>query len=450
MNLCNYFEKVVCINLDRRADRWRRFQENVARSGWPFGEIERFNAIDGQSVPPPKWWRAGTGAWGCHQSHVRILEQAIQDGVESLLILEDDAVLAQRFPEVIESFLEKVADDWDAIMIGGQHLRPPDIVDKGVLRVRNGNRTHAHALRGNYIKDAYRHLCDYPEHARHPRQHVDHRLGQLHESGKYNIYAPDPWLIGQANGHSDVADKGFSLRFWSGEPRPRPRNPGNPRNTESLPPFVAIIGLHRSGSSAVAGVLHHLGVHLGNQLGGYEPRGGFEAVTLAHLCERAYPFPSTERVVPREQLVRELRSFIHEKRREAHWLNTIAGGKYPHLCAMGGELQEACADPRNLRVIHINRPLEDSIASLKARSAKETGWLHIAEEQAEAVQRWLWDRKSAFLADVEHLTVEFDDLLADPTAEVARIVEYLNLAPTGEQRAAAIAHIDHAAVTEVK
>ncbi|QNN24030.1 hypothetical protein HED60_17720 [Planctomycetales bacterium ZRK34] len=198
-------------------------------------------------------------------------------------------------------------------------------------------------------------------------------------------------------------------------------------------------GLHRSGSSALAGVLHHLGVHLGNKLGGYEPAGGFEAVTLAHLCERAYPFPATELAVPRPQLVRDLSSFVQEKRREAHWKNTLAGGKYPHLCAMGGELKEACGD--GLRLIHINRPLDESIASLKKRSARSNDWLRITDEQAEAVQRWLWERKAALLEGVDHLTVEFDDLLSNPAEQVERIIQYLNLTPSEDQIARAIGHV---------
>lgn len=199
------------------------------------------------------------------------------------------------------------------------------------------------------------------------------------------------------------------------------------------------IGLHRSGSSCLAGVLHKLGVHLGNQLGGYESTGGLEAVALTQLCERAFPFPTTALAMPRDQLVSELRSFINEKRREANWKNTIAGGKYPHLCALGDDLQTACGDA--LRVIHINRPLDESIQSLKKRSAKETGWLNIPDDQAEAVQRWLCDEKSEFLAKIDHLTVEFDDLRSDPAGQVERIVQYLELTPTGDQVADAIGHV---------
>jgi len=131
--------------------------------------------------------------------------------------------------------------------------------------------------------------------------------------------------------------------------------------------------------------------------------------------------------------------FIHEKRREAYWKNTIAGGKYPHLCAMGDELRETCGDA--LRVFHIDRPLEESIQSLKKRLAREKGWLHINDNQAEAVQRWLWERKQTFLAEVEHLTVEFDGLLADPEAQIERIARYLDLRPTDEQVAAARGHV---------
>lgn len=40
-------------------------------------------------------------------------------------------------------------------------------------------------------------------------------------------------------------------------------------------------------------VMHHLGVHMGNELGGYEATGGGEAIGLAQLCEKAMRFPKT-------------------------------------------------------------------------------------------------------------------------------------------------------------
>ncbi len=216
------FDRIICINLDRRTDRWQRFQEHLADSDWPLGCVERFSAIDGQRVEPPKWWRIGAGAWGCHQSHVAVMQRAIQDGVGSLLILEDDAFLVQGFAERLSAFLRIVPQDWDGLMLGGQHLEPPEIITPihgmtpGLLRVRNGNRTHAYALRGQYLLAAHQHLCDYADHAKRPRFHVDHRLGMLHK--QFRIYAPEPWLIGQAAGESDVATQQWTQRFWNLRP----------------------------------------------------------------------------------------------------------------------------------------------------------------------------------------------------------------------------------------
>jgi len=216
------FDRIVCINLDRRADRWQRLQEHFADMAWPFGCVDRFSAIDGHNVTPPKWWRAGAGAWGCHQSHVAVMERAIQDGISSLLILEDDALIVPRFAERLAAFLHIVPQDWDGLMFGGQHLEPPQIIaprrgeTPGLLRVRNGNRTHAYALREPYLSAACRHLCDFKGHAKRPRHHVDHRLGMLHR--QFRVYAPNPWLIGQGQSASDIADAKCAERFWPLEP----------------------------------------------------------------------------------------------------------------------------------------------------------------------------------------------------------------------------------------
>jgi len=52
------------------------------------------------------------------------------------------------------------------------------------------------------------------------------------------------------------------------------------------------------------------------------------------------------------------------------------------------------------------------------------------------------DNGDIFLKGVDHLTVEFDDLLRAPAEQVDRIVRYLDLSPTAAQLDAAIAHVD--------
>jgi len=205
-------------------------------------------------------------------------------------------------------------------------------------------------------------------------------------------------------------------------------------------PFVAVIGLHRSGSSCLAGVLHNLGVHMGEMLTGYEPTGGFEAAELMGICEAAYPFPSTEPALPQTEIGAALRRYVTKAcTTAAHRGSRLAGGKYPQLCAMGAALRHACGE--QLRVVHIDRPLEDSIESLKERSRKETGFLAADDAQVEHLQRWLWHEKQELLGQVAHVDVAYADLLAAPRGEIERVASWLEFAPSEEAIASAVAHV---------
>ncbi len=459
LDLGRVFDRVVCINLDHRPDRWDRLQENLASVRWPFAPVQRVRAVNGRKTPAPPWWKAGAGAWGCYQSHLQVLSAAVHDGVNSLLILEDDAEFPQDFAPCVTRFLQLVPGDWDGMLLGGQHHVPPEApetpearetpaspasprtpegVCDGVVKLRYATRTHCHALRGRFIAEALRHLVDLVDHRRRPGFHVDHRLAMLQQCGRFNVYAPDPWLVGQAEGYSDIAGRAFGSRFWhtsgalarSGDAQLK------------LPPFVAVLGLHRSGSSCLAGVLYKLGVHMGQRLTGFETGGGggFEAVGLMELCEKAYPFPSTERKLPREELLGMLRGHIQSNRKVAARQETLAGGKYPTLCAMGQELLELLGP--DLRVIHIDRPIEESIRSLQQRSATtDQAWIRTTPEAAEALQRWLDETKRAFLAGIDHLTVHYHDLLADPRREVQRIVDFIGISPAASQVRYAVEHV---------
>ncbi len=469
--------RAVCINLDRRPDRWEQFCRAC-----PILGIQRFAAVDGRKVRPPEWWRQGGGAWGCMLSHVRTLEHALTDDLDRaggvLLVLEDDALFPPDFAERTQRFVQALPTDWDQIYFGGQHrgLRghPPKRVNDEVIRPHMVNRTQAYAVRGAFIRTLYRHLCDWPEHSRHPRHHVDHRMELLHASGRYNIYAPTRWIIGQAGGKSDISGRTSQDRFWNyhvidgdagnadlradasfirsadGTNKPRVRRMSRRaqrrlriRAAVRKPP-VWVIGLHRSGSSVTAGILHRLGVHMGNRLIGYENRGtgGFEARGLAHICEEAYPFPSIEPKVTREVTKNKLRRWLNARMGEAAHRGTIAGGKYPHLCFLVDMLLEL--EPES-RFIHIDRPLEDSIRSLTDRSAKVRGWLRASPEQSERLQRALDDAKRVALAKIssgQMLTIPYHDLLAEPASHVDRIVRFLDLRVGPQQLRAANALVE--------
>lgn len=431
-----YFDRVCVISLDRRSDRLAEFNARVP-SDFPFGEIEFFKAIDGKKVKHPQWWRQGGGAWGCYSSHLRIIEESLNRGHDRVLIFEDDATFCDGFAEKATEYLAALPTGWIQAYFGGQHLKRPVSIpgNEIVIQAQNINRTHAYAIGGRAgLLALYRHLTDTRDWRN--GHHIDHHYGRLHRASVKGFYAPSEWLCGQADGTSDVCGKPLAERWWA-----RTRSPAQPSPARSSGIFVPVIGLHRSGSSATAMMLHKLGVSMGDRLGGYESRngGGGEAVGVSAICERACRFPATK-IKDYERLARELTAWIHRRRQRSG--GKPVGAKYPHLCAFGSILRNACGS--DLRVVHCDRPLEDSIDSLKRRSRQCTGWLAVSDQDAEAVQRWLWGEKNRFLSSLPAdivLTVRHDDIMSRPDRVAEEMISFLGVSPTKEQVHAAVSHI---------
>lgn len=215
----DFFDRVVVINLDNRQDRMDRLDRHFAEVGWPFRQPQRFSAIDGRYVKPPSWWKAGAPAWGCMRSHLQIIERALMDQVNSVLILEDDVFFQSDFVERAKAFFEAVPNDWQQIYLGGQHLHQrrqlPKKVNEEVVQPYNVNRTHAYALHRRGMLPVYRFLTDYVAHSKKPSFHVDHRLGLLHESGSIKLYAPVRWIAGQYRSMSNITGRVMGSRIWN-------------------------------------------------------------------------------------------------------------------------------------------------------------------------------------------------------------------------------------------
>ncbi|HZZ27577.1 MAG TPA: glycosyltransferase family 25 protein [Pirellulales bacterium] len=455
-------ERCYCINLDRRKDRYEQFLQTLPLD-WPFPQPVRFRAIDGAKLEPPDWFGATggrAGAWGCYLSHLRILEELIHEGANTGLILEDDVTFCPDFTNKVQEFFSALPSNWEMAYLGGQLLftgkRPPKILNSNVVRAYNINRTHAYAINGRkFFKRMYKHLTDWSNWSN--GHHVDHHLGKLHGQDESVVCCPRQWLAGQGAGYSNIAGREFEQdRFWvapivasGGKSALNKFWVGSAPQIKG-PAFVAVMGLHSSGSSALAGMLHHLDIHMGNRLGGYygsnpDKSCGFEADGLARLCEKAIPFPSCMPAQSDEQIVDSLRKWIAPRCKEALRKKTLAGGKYPMLCRMGTHLQSVLGDL--LRVISIERPIEESIESLQKREPKRN-----ADELADH-QRWLAAGRDEFLESFPkqwQLTVTYDDLIHSP-GEVARnICQWLGYTPESYDAAinyiqADRRHINHAA-----
>jgi hypothetical protein len=201
----------------------------------------------------------------------------------------------------------------------------------------------------------------------------------------------------------------------------------------SVLPRIAILGLYNSGSTAVAGALHRLGVHMGAPFwfsSDERAKNNFyEPWDLACQLRFWWNEPEIRENTDRHIRISCLANWV--RLRQCFYLSAV-GAKHPLLCLCGADLVTAWGpDTVFLRAC---RPLDESIERLRARN-----WF---PQRGEALQRRLWRALEEFCTRQPHLPVEYGRLRSDPAAVLREIADYAHLAPTASQLATAEAFIE--------
>lgn len=195
------FPNKFCVNLQRRPDRWQKmlhqFELHDVRN------VIRHDAIDSLSVKPPATWPHCAGAHGCLMSHIKIIREAHESGLPSVLILEDDVVFHDDFQARFEDCAEQVPDDWDAIFLGGLHLKDPAPVSPGMARLTDSVSTFAYGLR----KSSYVAILREAETQTWP---IDHWTRAMQSD--FRFYCCIPHLAWVAEDYSDIINSG--VNYW--------------------------------------------------------------------------------------------------------------------------------------------------------------------------------------------------------------------------------------------
>ena len=202
MNLNDFFPRKVCINLDKRSDRWERMCARFAEHG--IEGVVRFPALDGRALAPPRDWAASRGAYGCLRSHLAVVEQARREDWPSVLIFEDDTVLDPEFRDKFPRFIEQLPADWDMLLFGGIHYLPLIRVAENVIKIDHSLSTYAYAMR----KPVYE---GFIELNRRARGALDENNRELQK--RFNAYCFMPHLAWVEEDYSDVTDEQINL-WW--------------------------------------------------------------------------------------------------------------------------------------------------------------------------------------------------------------------------------------------
>jgi len=145
MRLFDYFDKVYCVNLDRREDRFENFKKEVEK--YNLGEFERFSAYDGKTIDMSKYNTGlNPGELGLVLSNMEIIKNAKLNNLKNILIVEDDCKFTDEVLN-IETYFNLLPKNWDMLYMGGNHnthmrIKPPDNINEKVIKLHSTYSTH--------------------------------------------------------------------------------------------------------------------------------------------------------------------------------------------------------------------------------------------------------------------------------------------------------------------
>jgi glycosyl transferase, family 25 len=125
---------VIVINLDRSQQRLERIAGQLDRLGLDW---QRLSAADGKNLDLSDSRLLDlesfkglhgkmplAGELGCYLSHVWCMQRLMSTGYEYALIVEDDALLGDDVPAVLDALISK-PEHWDMVKLSGMHGGTP-------------------------------------------------------------------------------------------------------------------------------------------------------------------------------------------------------------------------------------------------------------------------------------------------------------------------------------
>jgi len=198
---------------------------------------------------------------------------------------------------------------------------------------------------------------------------------------------------------------------------------------------ILVIGNHRSGSSMLAGVLHKLGVNMGedgsNTTYDSNPWGQFEDIELVKACAKVIGNWRAPALFATIEDTKALVALIKERNEQNLW-----GFKSPQMCYCGKVFFDTLPD---YKIIAPVRNFDDMVDSLIKRD-------DFPKAVAEFIlSGYLTQQRVTFIGTAKTgdtiLTVDYDEFRKYPSSIIEAIIVHLGITPTPEQREAARAHI---------
>lgn len=192
MTLNDFVDKIYCINLDRRPDRWKQCLEIFKQHDL---SVERVPAIDGKTLSGGK---LPLGALGVLRSNLGIIEGAKRNNAWCVCIFEDDIELNDDFNEKFGEYVTQLPDNWQFFYLGCSNKTPSIPEKKNINRLTKAYGAYAVIIRSGLYDKIIEELS---------KENLQVDLVYAKLQSQFCSYVTNPFLAWVRNDYSDINDR---------------------------------------------------------------------------------------------------------------------------------------------------------------------------------------------------------------------------------------------------
>jgi GR25 family glycosyltransferase involved in LPS biosynthesis len=219
-NPFNFFDKIFCINLDNRPDRWEQCLNQFKKLKIE-DKVERFSAINFSHQDESL--KKILGRAGCCLSHIEICKIAKENEFKNYLVFEDDFDLLGNEESILKhlnEYINQLPIDWDLYYLGGNVNEDygKEAIEKfshNLYKVNSCHTTHAFAINEKFyekflnsmpnIDNVFDWLNRY--------EAIDVFLSQ-HLLNNHKCYINNPMMALQSAGFSNIENNFYDYQNW--------------------------------------------------------------------------------------------------------------------------------------------------------------------------------------------------------------------------------------------
>jgi glycosyl transferase family 25 len=214
MKLNEYFDKIYCINLDRRTDRWEECEKIFSKLNL---KVERFSAFDGSKKTYNLGYPYDSELAGAI-SHTKVIEKAKELKLKNVLILEDDVDFIENLENLFTEFTTNLPQNWDGILFGGNHVGGGTMINNNLIKVNRSYALHCYGLNSkvfnetiDYMNSRIQNVIDNGKDVIKTSVAADFFMADLQRIS--NWYCFRPHLAWQRTGFSDIQNTVMDYDF---------------------------------------------------------------------------------------------------------------------------------------------------------------------------------------------------------------------------------------------